>query len=144
MEKKRLRKVRKGDPILAEDWNALVDMVIRNDIRTGGGLDIQKTSNGTVLSAPRRADRYVAKATSDFPIRSGTTVSSGSVDIYRITAVSGSTATIGAVFEIEEAWCISSTETSASSGKTVLSGQYGYAFQDPFGDWWFTPDECPA
>ncbi len=80
MEKKRLRKVRKGDPILAEDWNALVDMVIRNDIRAGGGLNILKGPNGTVLSAISQGARvYDGKTSSAISARVGTAAGSGTV-----------------------------------------------------------------
>lgn len=82
-ERKALKKVRPGDPITAENWNALIEMVQRNDLRTtsGSGLSIVKTSMGTtlqVVSAGLGQGR-IGKTSSTISARSSTAAGSGTV-----------------------------------------------------------------
>lgn len=81
-ERKALKKVRPGDPITAENWNALVETVQRNDLRTtsGSGLSIQKTSSGTTLQVVSSGGKgQIGKTSSTISARSSTTAGSGTV-----------------------------------------------------------------
>ena len=133
MDKKRLQKVRPGDPINASDWNALIEMVLRNDIKVsaGCGLNISKTSNGTLISVPPRYNQRLAKTSSTISARSGTTAGTGTVTPQKFDGTT-----------IADSGYPDITVYLFSSSASIASGKYCWIAQDLDGYWWITAVEC--
>lgn len=132
MDKKRPQKVRRGDPITAEEWNKLVDLVVRNEIRPSlsSGLDIQKAAFGTSLRVVGQLRQRLAYTSSTITARSGTTPGTGTVTPQRYDG--SSLASDGQDL----------TVYSFSASASIASGKYCWIEQDPGGYWWVTAAEC--
>lgn len=131
-EKRALRKVRPGDPVSAAAWNEMVEMVTRNDIRAGniGGLNVQKTAFGTVLSLATRPGMLLAKTSSSIGARSGTTAGSGTATPQYLSGT-----TLG-----DDGQDL--TVYSFSAAAAIDSGKYCWIAQDRAGTWWVIAVEC--
>jgi hypothetical protein len=120
---------KRGDILTAELMASILDRLARLE----GAKDISGLPPNTL---------FVGVAGGDFAPRSGTTVSSGSVTIYWLSSVSGSTGTIATSgVTIPEAWNISETAYPVS-GNSINSGQYVGIWKDAFETWWVAPLEC--
>lgn len=127
---------RRGDVLTAETVNALVEAT-GIDVRAGAGIQARRTRRGVQMTAiaPNRA--YLAKATSAFAVRSGTTPGSGTLDLYWIDTAGPTIATLGI-----SVTAYTVTSKAQTSGNAIDSGQYCWAEQDPFGVWNTMPLEC--
>jgi hypothetical protein len=129
-----------GDVLLAERLSAIEEELRRlGTIKGGAGVSVRHTKSGLQVTGQGQVDRYAAVATSDFAPRSGTTVSSGSVEIWYLQD-SGAGTIADAGITLPVVWCISSS--TMTSGHAIDSGQYCTVYQDPFGIWWASPEEC--
>jgi hypothetical protein len=128
---------RRGDILTAERLGKLEAEVSRlSGIRGGAGLAVRHSAGGLQITGQAQSTKYIGVATSDFAPRSGSTIHSGSVDLYWNNA--GSLETTG--LSIAEVWCVSST--TMTSGNSIDSGQYCTVWQDAFSTWWASPEEC--
>ncbi len=135
MRQKAPKQVKSGDPIRAEDWNLLVEMVCRNSIDVGSsfGLDIRQGPGGTVIGSV-----ITPNSNGQLAITDGT-----------ITARSGTTPGTGTVFDVYYDGSVLVTDTTT---KTVLSyssttggiatGVYCWIVQDDDGNWWIISVDC--
>ncbi len=131
------REMKRGDILYAERINAIESELRRlGQIRGGAGLDVRQSRSGLQITGVAQATKYAAIAASAFAPRSGSTVSSGTVTVQWNNA--GTLADAG--LQTITAWCISST--TMTSGNSIDSGQYCTVWQDPFGTWWASPEEC--
>ena len=125
------KKVRKGDPILARDWNILLDVVRENDIREGqGGINVKKGYTGTTLSFTGTTRQQLALTSSTITARSGTTAGSGTVtpQTFDGTSISGAGQDV--------------TVYLFSASASIASGKYCWIDQDAGGYWWIIAVEC--
>ena len=131
-EKRALRRVRAGDAISAREWNELVERVTRNEIRANntGGLNVQKTAFGVVLSLASRPGQMLAKTSSAISARSGTTAGTGTVTPQYLNGT-----TLG-----DDGQDLTVYFFSASA--SIDSGKYCWIEQDRAGVWWITAVEC--
>lgn len=117
---------------MADDWNALVEMVQANDLRvTGSGLSIQKTAAGTTIRATSPpAPITIAKTSSTISVRSGTAAGSGTVTPQKFDGTNLS----------NDGSDVTAYLFSASA--TIASGKYCAIAQDANGYWWIIAVEC--
>jgi hypothetical protein len=131
--------LRRGDPLTAERLNAIEAELIRlGAVRGGPGVDVRQGKGGLHITGVRQADRYLAKATSNFAVTSGTTPTSGSVDLYWRNPGSGAMETSGT--SLAEVWNMS--DFAMTSGNAIDSGMWCSVWQDCFGTWWISPESC--
>jgi len=132
VEKRALQKVRAGDPITADDWNALLDAVRRNEIRvpSDGSLSMQKGPTGTLLQVKTAGMGQPAVTSSTITARSGTMPGTGTVTpkYYDGSALASDGGDLTVYF--------------FSASATIASGKYCWIQQDQFGEWWITSVEC--
>jgi hypothetical protein len=127
---------RRGDVLTADVINALIEAT-GIDIRGGAGVQARKTRRGVQLTAIQPNTAYLAKATSNFAVRSSTTPGSGTLDLYWIDTAGPTIATLGI-----SVTAYTVTSKAQTSGNAINSGQYCWAEQDPFGVWHTMPLEC--
>ena len=127
---------RRGDVLTAETINALVEAT-GIGIRGGAGVQARRTRRGVQITGIQPNTSYLAKATSDFNVRSGTTPGTGGLDLYYIDDAGPTITTLGI-----SVTAYTSSNKAQTSGKAINSGQYCWAEQDPFGVWHTMPLEC--
>lgn len=127
---------KKGDVLPASTINALIEAT-GIEVRGGAGIQTRKTRRGMQITGIQPNTSYLAVASTDFPVRSGTTPGSGSVDLQWIDDSGPTIASLGITVA---AYCSSSK--AQTSGNAIDSGQYCWAEQDPFGIWHTMPLEC--
>src|SRR5437879_4800942 len=117
--------VKPGDPIEAEQFNALVQAVRElMDVRGGNGVNVRRAGGRLHMSAAPQVPGYLAVATSNFAPRSGTTPGIGTVDLwwYDGTVLAATGKSLSNVVNV--------ATTTMSSGNSIDSGQYCWVQKD--------------
>lgn len=120
-----------GDELTVESLNKLVDAINRQALTGGAGVNIQSTSNGTMISVPARYVGYPAITTSSISARSGSTPGSGTVTLYLLDTSQALAAT-----------STTGVTVYSYSSAAISSGKYCWVVQDPNGEWWVISVEC--
>lgn len=127
---------KRGDVLTADTVNALIE-ASGIDVRGGAGIQTRRTRRGVQMTAIAPNTSYLAKATSAFVVRSGTTPGSGTLDLQWIDDSGPTITSLGITVT---AYTV--TTVAQTSGNAIDSGQYCWAQQDPFGIWHTMPLEC--
>lgn len=133
-----LNPVKEGDPISARAWNAMVDWLRRNTVRTGQStfIEVNETPDGLILKARDRPNRFLAVANGNITARSGSTAGSGSVYLVNVNASSAlSTSSISYTV-------YNPSSNTMTSGNGIDSGMYCWIEEYPSGQWCVAPLEC--
>src|SRR4051812_11698250 len=59
------KRVRKGDPVTADNINAVIDYAKRNEIRAGAGIQVANLPNGKLLSVVGASNGFFGIITDD-------------------------------------------------------------------------------
>lgn len=129
--REKLSRFRVGDELTVESLNKLVDAINRMALTGGAGVNIQSTSNGTMISVPGKYVGYPAITTSSISARSGATPGSGTVTLYLLSTAGALTAT-----------GTTSVTVYSYASTAISSGKYCWVVQDPNGEWWVISVEC--
>jgi hypothetical protein len=129
-----------GDPLRARDLQAIVKAIrtVELPIRGGPGIVIRQGMQGQIeISAVDTVERTIGVANGNITARSGTTVGTGIVRVWRL---SGTT-----LFDngVDQSVNNASAEVTAG-GNGIDSGVYVWIMKDRDGIWWVSPLECTA
>ena len=131
MARPHLQRLRPGQPLTAQHYNALCDAIEQNwvDVPEAGPLSVVRGAGGVVLSLVMPWLVVLGKTSTSVAARSGTTVSSGTADIYRLasttlTAYTGSRTVYNLL------------------NKTIASGSYVIAVRIWKDYWVVAVDDC--
>lgn len=127
---------KRGD-VLPAEWVNEVSEAVGIRVRTGAGLASRRGRREIQITGIAEGNRSLAKSTSTFNIASGSTPSTGTLDLYYIDESGPTMRTTG---ESVAAYC--AITKAQTSGKAINSGQWCWAEKDRFGIWFAAPLEC--
>jgi hypothetical protein len=129
-----------GDPLRARDLQSIVKAIrtVELPIRGGPGIVVRQGMQGQIeISAVDILDRAIGVANGNITARSGTTVGSGTVRVWRLN---GST-----LFDNGVDYTVNNASAEMTTlGNGIDTGVYVWIMKDRDGIWWVSPLECTA
>ena len=127
-------KVKPGDEITAQLFNALRQAIIETTIIPGlsVGIQVTQTNAGTMISV-RSTQRYVGITTSTITARSGTTPGSGTVELYLYSTPND---------DLEDTGQEVTVRSFSSTTGGIPTSTYCFVEDDLDNNFWITSVDC--
>lgn len=141
------KKVKPGDPITAQQWNELIDLILRSGVRAGqgSGLHALQTPQGVALAVMDRGNKFLCVANGDIPARTSGDAGVGSVYLVSVEATYDSSGNLTAATLATWGDAIDVYNPSSmtmTSGNGIDDGMYCWIEEYPSGMFAVAPLEC--
>jgi len=132
--------LRAGDELVSSWLNAIRNLVIKAQLRTGdgSGISLTPTDHGVYIALANQVGGQLAITNGSITARSGTTAGTGSV--YLISSSVNSAGTVCTLTNTASTPLTVFNFSGTTGG--IPTGKYCWIMQDPSGTWFIVSAEC--